>query len=269
MEVRKMKSKAPAIAYSCYHKISRDGEHFVPEHTLTYQIAGSLILNDGSREYVPSAGTCRLIKRNHLIKFSKHPPKSGDFKSLSIYLNQDALKSFSQEYDHAISKKVYGAPVVELKSNETLASYFHSMLVYHQNGSLNNTHLVELKVKEGLFVVLQANPELKNVLFDFSEPHKINLEAFMNRNYHFNVSIDRFAYLTGRSLASFKRDFQKIFGTSPSRWLVHRRLEEAYFQIKNKGKKPSEVYIHVGFENLSHFSYAFKNAYGVSPSHLE
>jgi AraC-like DNA-binding protein len=143
------------------------------------------------------------------------------------------------------------------------------MLAYQQNGNLNNLHLVELKVKEGIFILLQANPELKNVLFDFSEPHKIDLEAFMNRNYYFNVHLERFAYLTGRSLASFKRDFQKIFKMSPSRWLVQRRLEEAYFQIKNKGKKPSEVYLHVGFENLSHFSYAFKNAYGVSPSHLE
>lgn len=269
MEVKKIESKASAVVYSCYHQFSRDGEHFVPEHTLTYQIAGSLILNDGSKEYLPSAGACRLIRRNQLIKFAKHPPENGEYKSLSIYLNQETLKSFSQEYDQSLSEKVYTAPVVELKSNSTLENYFHSLIVYQENGSLTNSKLVELKIKEGLFILLHANPELKNILFDFSEPHKIDLEAFMNKNYHFNVQLERFAYLTGRSLASFKRDFQKVFNMSPSRWLVQRRLEEAYFQIKNKGKKPSEVYLHVGFENLSHFSFAFKNAYGVSPSHLE
>lgn len=80
-----------------------------------------------------------------------------------------------------------------------------------------NNQLADLKLKEALLLLLQVNPELKNILFDFSEPGKINLEGFMNKNYHFNVELKRFAYLTGRSLATFKRDFEKIFNVSPSR----------------------------------------------------
>jgi len=38
--------------------------------------------------------------------------------------------------------------------------------------------------------------------------------------------------------------------------------------IKEKGSKPSDVYLEVGFEDLSHFSYAFKNAFGVAPSKI-
>lgn len=76
----------------------------------------------------------------------------------------------------------------------------------------------------------------------------------------------RYAYLTGRSLAIFKRDFQKTFHTSPNRWIQQKRLEEAYYLIKEKGRKPSEVYLEVGFETLSHFSYSFKQFFGVNPS---
>ncbi len=36
----------------------------------------------------------------------------------------------------------------------------------------------------------------------------------MNEHYRFNVDLPRFAYLTGRSLATFKRDFEKIYHTS-------------------------------------------------------
>jgi AraC-like DNA-binding protein len=125
-----------------------------------------------------------------------------------------------------------------------------------------------LKVKEAVLLLLRNQPALKDALFDFGEPGKIDLEAFMIKNYQFNVGLHRFAYLTGRSLATFKRDFEKTFHTSPGNWLLQKRLQEAHYLIKEKGNKPSDVYLEVGFEDLSHFSYAFKNAYGVAPSKI-
>ena len=41
--------------------------------------------------------------------------------------------------------------------------------------------LLALKVREALLVLLQTNPELRDVLFDFSEPGKIDLAAFMEK----------------------------------------------------------------------------------------
>jgi AraC-like DNA-binding protein len=74
--------------------------------------------------------------------------------------------------------------------------------------------------------------------------------------------------LTGRSVASFKRDFEKLFQQSPSRWLVKRRLQEAFFLLKERGLLPSDVYLEVGFEDLSLCSFAFKKTYGQAPSRL-
>ena len=90
----------------------------------------------------------------------------------------------------------------------------------------------------------------------------------MIKNFHFNVKLERFAYLSGRSLAGFKRDFEKIFNSSPSRWLQQKRLQEAHYLVKEKGKSASDVYLDLGFEDLSHFSFSFKKTYGVSPSKL-
>ncbi|MBS1564016.1 MAG: helix-turn-helix transcriptional regulator, partial [Bacteroidetes bacterium] len=103
-------------------------------------------------------------------------------------------------------------------------------------------------------------------LFDFSEPYKIDLEQFMLRNFYFNVPVERFARLTGRSLAGFKRDFKKAFGTSPRQWLQEKRLTEARHLIENKNRKPSAIYLDLGFESLSHFSHSFKKRFGRAPS---
>jgi AraC-like DNA-binding protein len=127
--------------------------------------------------------------------------------------------------------------------------------------------LAQIKTMEVIALLLR-NASLKNFLFDFSEPRKLDLEAYMNRHFSYNVPLAQFAKLTGRSLSAFKRDFAVIFGSTPERWLQKKKLEMAYFLIAQKKRKPSDVYLETGFENLSHFSIAFKKEYGVNPSVL-
>ena len=125
---------------------------------------------------------------------------------------------------------------------------------------------MHVKRSELLLILLNDRPGLAEVFFDFGSPEKIDLEAFMNKNYKFNVSIERFAYLTGRSISAFKRDFNRIFNDTPSHWLVQKRLQEAYFLLDKKGRRPSDIYLELGFEDLSHFSFAFKKLFGKSPT---
>lgn len=53
---------------------------------------------------------------------------------------------------------------------------------------------------------------------------------------------------------------------TPSRWLVNKRLGEAHFLLKEKKRKATDIYMDVGFKDYSHFSLAFKKAFGHSPS---
>jgi len=125
-----------------------------------------------------------------------------------------------------------------------------------------------LKVKEGVKLILHSLPQLRSYLFDFAEPHQIDLEHFMMDNFHFNVPVERFARLTGRSLAGFKRDFAKTFGVPPRQWLFDKRLKAAKYLIEQKHQKPSAIYLDLGFESLPHFSRSFKQKFGKAPTNL-
>lgn len=258
----------PAILYSCYHKVSRQGENFVPQHTISYQLAGSFVLTNGTETYTAEAGSLHLIRKNQLVKFTKCPPDYGDFESLNIYLNDDRLRMFAQEYHFLADHHLATTPLLAIEPTALLQQYFASIQVMMTTHNLHNQPLVDLKIKELLLIVLEANPVLKDILFDFSNPQKIDLEAFMNQNYQFNVSLDRFAYLTGRSLATFKRDFAKLFNTTPHQWILQKRLHEAYYLIKEKGQTASNIYLDLGFEDLSHFSYAFKKQFGLNSTEV-
>ncbi len=256
------------ITYSCYTRKVREGEQFIPNHVFSFQISGTLLMTDVVSQYTFEEDSFRFTQRNSLLKFTKQPGATGEYKNLSVFLDQQTLKELSRELQYEPGKQLQTPAVISLPQHRLLRSYVTSLQPYDELLSAENLLLLNIKVKELVFLLLKIMPELKPVLFDFSEPGKIDLEAFMKENFRFNVPLERFAYLTGRSLSTFKRDFEKVFSGQPGKWLQERRLQEAHYLIKEKGIAPKEVYVDVGFEDLSHFSYAFKKMYGVAPSKL-
>ena len=254
------------ISYACYTRTVREGEQFIPHHVFSYQISGALTMTDGIEKYHFQEESFRLTRRNSLLKFTKQPGTDGTYKNLSVFLDQQLLRDLSAEYKFEAKKRQPGVPVITLAPHKLLKSYVDALQPYDELLRHGNLMLRQIKVKELVILLLQIRPDLKDILFDFSEPGKLDLEAFMMENYRFNISLERFAYLSGRSLSTFKRDFEKIFSSPPGKWLQEKRLQEAHYLIKERGLAPKDVYVDVGFEDLSHFSYAFKKMYGISPA---
>jgi len=259
-------SQVNNLLFSCFCEKQRGHEQFVPEHSMGYIISGDVHLQTNEGLRVLSQGSIGIIRRNHLVKSVKVPPPGGEFKSINIFLGQDFLRRFSAENKLVAAGKYTDYPMKELSPDPFIRGYFDSLMPWFNSSEQPSAAMTDLKTREAVELLLRTDSIFYDFLFDFSEPYKIDLEDYMNKHYMFNVPTAQFARLTGRSLASFKRDFEKVFQTSPGQWLQHKRLSEAYYQIREKGRKPSDVYLDVGFENLSHFSYTFKKAFGVAPS---
>jgi AraC family transcriptional regulator, exoenzyme S synthesis regulatory protein ExsA len=250
---------------SCYIGPAISPEEFIPEHFFIYLVKGSITGYDGNKKYTMKAGNYCIVKKNHLARYSKHKDE-GEFEKVVIIFDELFLKKFKEK--HSFSQSDYNSKraFILLKKNEQVPNFITSLASYYYGEGKINKTFADIKREELLLILLNSNPGLANALFDFGIPEKIDIEAFMNRNYKFNVTIQRFAYLTGRSLSSFKRDFRKTFQQTPARWLQKKRLEEARFLIEKKGSKPSDIYLDLGFEDLSHFSFAFKKMFGQSPN---
>lgn len=259
-----------SIRYSCYFNFSRAGEQFSPTHTIGYVVSGAFELNDGKTTQLYKKGDVYFCKRNSLLKYAKEPPENGEFRSISISFDEEFLRRIGVEYNFSVDNDFELVAFQSLPSNSILSHFMESLAPYEQVFNEADTDdLLMVKQKEAILLLLQIKPELKNVLFNFTDPGKIDLGDFMNQNFHFNVQLIRFAYLTGRSLSTFKRDFEKQFNTTPSRWLLKRRLQEAYYLLEEKGRAVTDIYLDLGFEDLSHFSFAFKKQFGLSPSELK
>lgn len=212
------------------------------------------------------AGDFRFAARNRLSKFTKVPPESGEYRSVSICIDQDTLMEIDSQFRYREIPNRRFDNVFLLKSNSIFKNYVDSLLPYLEKEEQIGEQLLRVKIKESVLIFLEANPDIKHILFDFSEPGKIDLEAYMNEHYAFGGELRQFAYLTGRSLSTFKRDFKERFKTTPNRWLMKKRLDDAYFLINERSVPPYEAFIEVGFKNYSHFSFAFKKMFGFAPS---
>lgn len=258
----------PQILISCYYKKSVNGEDIVNRHAFAYQITGSLTVQDGREKVIFQPGDFRFNVRNRLAKFVKQPGESDPFKSLSLQFDEETLREFADEHHLVAEATSYVPPSFQLKKHPLLQNFVDSLqqsLPYFSDG---NNDLMKIKLKEALIVLLKVQPELKDILFNFQTPGKINLKAFMERNFRFNLSLARFAYLTGRSISTFKRDFLGEFSMTPAKWLQQKRLDEAYYLLKEEKFKTTDVYAEVGFEDLSHFSFVFKKHFGINPSNV-
>src|SRR5262249_5480964 len=72
--------------------------------------------------------------------------------------------------------------------------------------------------------------------------------------------------ITGLTRYDLARQFRIMFGTSPHRYLLMRRLDFARERIHQE-RPLVEVAGDAGFADQAHFTRAFKSAFGLTPAH--
>jgi len=246
----------------------RSHQHFIAENILAYQTSGLSHVTSEEGELTMKEGQLIFARRNQLAKYTKIPVGNQTAHCISVILTIERLQQYALDNGISCEERYTGDKLILMESNDLLRSFFSSVMSYEELWNAETEKLAALKVNEIIELLLQMRPELKSFLFDFVDPQKQDLKAFMLKNYRYNVSIEQFAKLSGRSLTSFKRDFAEAFKAPPAQWLKNKRLEEALHLIQTKNRKADDIYNDLGFENLSHFYTAFKQRYGITPSQV-
>ncbi|WP_454046426.1 helix-turn-helix domain-containing protein [Chryseobacterium sp. Marseille-Q8038] len=256
----------PDIKLSSYDDKLFKTETVFEYHMLVWFISGETKIIQADKTYIFKAGDIFLIPRNHLATIINYPKDGLPHKAVAMHLTTERLKDFYRSVGEQRKTGYREASIHSFDSHPLLNSCLASLIPYFEMEGPFPENIAHLKITEAISIVREIDPDIDSILADFDEPGKVDLIHFMEKNYMFNMPLERFGYLTGRSLSTFNRDFRKIFQTTPQRWLTQKRLELAFYHLSEKNKKPSDVFLEVGFEDLSHFSHAFKKQYGFAPS---
>jgi len=257
------------IFFSYYFNNERSCTQMITDHMMAYVYSGELILEEENQKTVVQKGECVFLRRDNRVKMNKQPLGEEQFQGIFMIFKRNFLRDFYQNLDKKelpLEAEKHKPSVIKLPKAADIESLFQSMTPYFDSDKEPAKELMQLKLHEGVYSLLNIDKRFYPALFDFTEPWKIDILDYMEENYMFDLSVEAIAGFTGRSLASFKRDFKKISLLPPQKWLMTKRLKVAHDKIGSENKKVSDVYLEVGFKNLSHFSSAYKKQYGVSPS---
>jgi len=240
-------------------------------HFMMYVVSGKITVSEGGKEYEVHKGECFFVRRDHRVMFTKNLHGDEPYQSITLRFNRNYLKRFYQKLniDNKIKKaRPLHSSVHILDKSPYIDSLFLSMIPFFEGNIEPRPELIDQKFEEGIWALLSLDEGFYPTLFDFADPWKIDILDFLNENFMYELTMEEIASYTGRSLATFKRDFAKISDLTPQKWLIQKRLQKAYELIKDEGKKITDVCYDVGFKNRSHFSSAFKKLYGLSPANV-
>jgi len=256
----------PEIKLSNYTGKLFKTEAAFDDHLLVWLLSGETKIIQADESFIFGGGSTFLIPRNQLATIINIPKDGLPHKAVAMHLSVKKLREF---YGHENAlQKVASTKIFSFKKHPLLESCLASLIPYFEMQENFPENIASLKITEAISILKTIDKDIDSILANFEEPDKIDLAAFMDKNFMFNMPLEKFGYLTGRSLTTFKRDFHKAFNATPQRWLTKKRLDLAHYELAEKNKKPIDVYYEIGFENLSHFSYAFKKQFGYSPTEL-
>lgn len=258
------------VFIASYFTNDRECAHENREHTLIYLCSGKLEIDDHGKKTILQGGKCAFMRRDNRMWLQKYVEDGVPYRSVVLKFS----RTFLREYYNRMERRDIPEEVKRGKASlyvlpdgrPDIRSLFESILPYFDSGIKPTAEMLKLKMTEGLHVLFNTDKTLYASLFDFVEPWKIDILDYLNENYMYDLSMDEIANYTGRSLATFKRDFAKISDLSPRKWLIRRRLEAAHQLILSGEKRMTDVCYSVGFKNLSHFSKIYKEVYGSSPT---
>lgn len=262
------------VATSCEEQY---GETERLEHQVYYPATFLLYVDDGildikheNTTYSYSAGSFCLIRKYTNTYFSKTVDKKTRWaRSYAFVMPDEFLRKIVANYKFDKNLQPIGDRIVEIASADSLKPIVQDIKYAVDNDIELDIKEFESKVEKTFKAIINSNPKLAILFKEFSLAQRGDLTLFMNTNYMLKEPLEVMAAMSGRSLSTFEREFKLIFNTTAHQWILKKRLQLAYSQLVKSPKRINDVYLEAGFEDVAHFSKAFKKEYGVNPSEIK
>lgn len=240
------------------------------DHFLLFVLEGKHEVIIAGKSHTVEKGEMFLMKKATYVEFIKtgNPEHAHIYESVSFALKKEIIIDFIKliEMDGYRGAEVAEGAVMVHSYGLRLQLFLESLRPYFYDNEEVKLGLLKLKVLELLYDLSQVNPSFLHQLLQLNHHEPADLLQTMEQYYLKPHSIGDLAYLSGRSLSGFRREFEALFHTTPARWVQEKRLQKAKELFLATQLPITDVCYEVGYENVSHFSRLYKSHFGYNPS---
>ncbi|MEZ5042798.1 MAG: AraC family transcriptional regulator [Saprospiraceae bacterium] len=219
-------------------------------------------------EYIVQTGDSLFVKKGANLV---HQYFDEDYCALMVFISDDFIRKFMHRFSSIIrSDQEIAATtdaVIRIQLDKYLEGYVHSLASFFGAQAFPDKHLLHLKFEELLLNIFTRplHKEVAQYLGSLNKDQDAHIQQVMEENFAYNLTLEDLSGLCNMSLSSFKRTFNKIYKTSPGKWLSEKRLDFAAYQLKTTDKNINQISFDSGFEDASSFIRAFKQKFNHTP----
>lgn len=241
------------------------------EAGFVYVLKGKCINHSETDELHIEANQGVLAKSGNSIFKTVKFNNSNEYEALSIRFHKDVLNELYKNEEFPFFEKpnsLLSVNSVLITTNTLVLESVKSILSYFNNKELLSNKLLILKLKELITLLLQTEnaPKVIEIMSNLFEKKTFEFKEIVKSHIFSSISIQELAQLTHMSLSSFKKEFNRIFNTSPQNYIIGKRIEKVAEALPNRSDSLSNIAYDCQFHTLAHMSKVFKSKYGVSPS---
>ena len=237
-------------------------------HSIVYVLSGQKKWIMPSKDYLVQEDQSIFVRKG---AFKNQQYFEEGFCVLMFFMRDDFIRrAMEEDINKEISAlKILDHPnfIYRIDVSESLKTLYHSFFSYLKQPKKPSQKIIELKFREMLLnICLDANNQsVRDMLYTISKNTDNGIEQIMEEQFIYNLKIEDFARLCGKSVSTFKREFKKIYQTTPGKWLMQKRLHLARHLMLNTDFNVQQICYDCGFESDSHFIRSFKQQFGVTP----
>ena len=186
-----------------------------------------------------------------------------------FFFSEKKLTDFLSKYTNNVKPFQEEVPYFVIENDDYIAAFINSLSSNTYTNHSYSDALLVLKFEEIMLYLLNKYGSsfeyyLHSLISKAASPFKNVVES----NVDSNLKLEEIAFLCNMSLSTFKRHFTNEYNEPPGKWLQDKRLQKAKELLQGGTLKASDIYLDIGYNNLSNFSAAFKNKFGISPTDI-
>ncbi len=251
-----------------YRKAKKTNNYFL----LDFYLSDTEIIRSAEgKTFKQSYENVNMVLSSSTITSKALIPKNKEIKTFNILFSRDWLFTNVIDDHNNLRQFFKGNQPIYLSENlDYRLKELLKKIDFDQNNRLTSISYT-LQIIDYLFTRFNKR-KLKEESYHI-HPNDLNqlmkIRELLDVNPEKEILLNELSNIAGMSLSKFKRLFKQVFGTTPYKYHLQNKMEKAMETLREGHCTVSETGFLMGYSNLSQFSKAFKNHFGILPSQVQ